>query len=685
MNFTYPAFLFALSAIAIPIIIHLFNFRKFKTVYFSNVKFLKEVKQETQSKSKLKHLLVLIARILAITFLVLAFAQPYIPGKQNQNTSGTAAVSVFIDNSFSMDAINTNGSLLDDAKRKATEIVASYNPADRFQLLTNDFEGKHQRLLTKEEFWELLDEVKISPSSKKLKDIYVRIKDVLNNSESNNKQAYILSDFQKTNYVIEDMASDTGFSMHLIPIVANENANVYIDSCWFETPVRQLGVNEKLHVKLKNISDKTFENNSIKLFINGIQKTPSGFNIQPQSETEVVLAFASKEKGIVQGVVEITDYPVTFDDKFYFSYFVAQNIPVLGINAVSNSVDNNYLSKLFNTDSGFVYTPVSETQIDYAKLKQYNLIILNQLKTVSSGLAQELQKFVADGGSLLVFPGIDADLSSYLSLTSLLKTNAYERIDTLTTSVEQLNIQSPLFKDVFDKKTFSATNLDLPKVFDHYVLSKNTRSTEEVLMKLKNGNSFLSAFEYEKGKVYLSAVPLNIKYSNFSKHALFVATLYKIAIGSTKSYPLYYTIGENNFIEMDNNLTGENVYRLKSSGSNFEYIPEHKQIDSKIRLYVNNELNEAGNYQVNVDKEVVQGVSFNYNRSESDLTCYTANQLKELLEKQANSKMDLIEPAKKSLTQLLKQAEQGTQLWKLCIILALLFLGAESLLLRYMK
>jgi hypothetical protein len=46
----------------------------------------------------------------------------------------------YIDNSFSMESVGTNGQLLDEAKRKAHEIAAAYSAADRFQLLTNDFE-----------------------------------------------------------------------------------------------------------------------------------------------------------------------------------------------------------------------------------------------------------------------------------------------------------------------------------------------------------------------------------------------------------------------------------------------------------------------------------------------------------------------------------------------------------------
>src|SRR5258706_15952530 len=113
MNFIYPGFLFALSALVIPVVIHLFNFRKFKKIYFTNVRFLREIKQDTQSRSKIKHLLILLSRILAVSFLVLAFAQPYIPATKGVVMSGIRAVSVYIDNSFSMDALGKNGSLME--------------------------------------------------------------------------------------------------------------------------------------------------------------------------------------------------------------------------------------------------------------------------------------------------------------------------------------------------------------------------------------------------------------------------------------------------------------------------------------------------------------------------------------------------------------------------------------------
>jgi hypothetical protein len=86
MIFLYPSVLFFLLALAIPIIIHLFNFRRYKKIYFSNVAFLKNIQTESEKKSKLKHLLVLLSRLLAFAALIVAFSQPYIPtGKKKPN------------------------------------------------------------------------------------------------------------------------------------------------------------------------------------------------------------------------------------------------------------------------------------------------------------------------------------------------------------------------------------------------------------------------------------------------------------------------------------------------------------------------------------------------------------------------------------------------------------------------
>lgn len=101
MQFLNPIFLIAGLCLAIPIIIHLFNFKKYKKVLFSDIRFLQEIKEQTNKRSKLKNLLILLSRLLALSALVLAFAQPYLNKYNNQN-KGDKFLSIFIDNSYSM-------------------------------------------------------------------------------------------------------------------------------------------------------------------------------------------------------------------------------------------------------------------------------------------------------------------------------------------------------------------------------------------------------------------------------------------------------------------------------------------------------------------------------------------------------------------------------------------------------
>src|ERR1700743_2658747 len=212
MHFTSPLFLFALLTLAIPVIIHLFNFRRYQKVYFSNVQFLKEIQEQQASRRNLKERLILASRLLALLFLVFAFARPYIPGKNAANAGKQQAVSIFVDNSYSMQTLNKEGTLLDEAKGRAKEIPSAYNINDRFQLLTQDFEGKPQRLLSRDEFNDAVDAVKISPQSRSLQQITGRQQSLLDTQAGAAKAIFIISDFQKNSIGTQSVKVQEGVS-----------------------------------------------------------------------------------------------------------------------------------------------------------------------------------------------------------------------------------------------------------------------------------------------------------------------------------------------------------------------------------------------------------------------------------------------------------------------------------------
>ena len=246
MNFLYPQFLWALLAISIPIIIHLFNFKRFKKVYFSDLKLLKEVEMETSKKSNLKHLLILLARILAIAALVFAFAQPYFKKNEIGSSQGEKLVSVYFDNSFSMNNVAQEFTLLDKAKEQAENVANLYNQSDKFQLITNDFVLKHQRFVTRQEFIDLVQEVTTSSVTRKLTQVEQKQLDFLNKEGSQNKFGYYISDFQKSTSNLESLKQDSTLITNFVHLSPELTGNVFIDSVWFDSPIRVVKKKENI-------------------------------------------------------------------------------------------------------------------------------------------------------------------------------------------------------------------------------------------------------------------------------------------------------------------------------------------------------------------------------------------------------------------------------------------------------
>jgi len=684
MQFVYPGFLYYLLLIAIPIIIHLFNFRRFKKIYFSNVKFLEEIKEENKSKTNLKNILILITRILAIIFLVLTFAQPYIPNEIDKNKKiGDKGISIYIDNSFSMNTETEEGRLIDVVKEEVKKIVDQYQSTDQFQILTNDFEGRHQRMVQKEEFLNLLEEVNISPVSRPFSEVFNRQKDALNAFEGEEKRAFLFSDFQKNATDIKNIKNDSSISVRLFYNEAQASPNISIDSVWFKTPNRLYNQHEELLVRVRNYSDKKMENIPIKLEVNGQQKSLNAITIEANSYADSSLFFTNSSVGIQNGKISISDHPVTFDDDFYFSYNVDEVIRVLEI--LGEGVDSsNYFKSLFDEDEQYEFNLSTALNVDYSKLKGYNLIILSELENISSGLISELNEFINQGGSVVIFPGIKANITSYNIAFNQLKVNQIERLDTNNIKVANINLDNPLYQNVFEG---IPENLDLPITFSHFKFEDIVRSRSENLLILQNGDPFFIKYQIKKGQFYLSSVPLDPKYSNFVKHALFVSTMLRIAESSSQSFKIYNVIGIDEHIKIsssDNSST--EVIEINKKDSEFSLTSEVLNMDGELKIPLLGQIRDAGIYEVLSQNKIISGAGFNFNRKESDLSLYNAEELQSEFNEYGLTNFAVIENTlRDSKIKVEDLLVEPIKLWKWCIIFVLLFLGLETVLLRLWK
>lgn len=671
MHFVYPAFLFALITLAIPVIIHLFNFRRYQKVYFSNVQFLKEIQEEQASGRNLKERLILASRLFALTFLILAFAKPFVPGKASVAYGQQQVVSVFVDNSYSMQALSREGTLLDEAKSRAKEIARAFGLNTRFQVLTQDFEGKHQRLLSRDEFNDAVDAIKISAQSRKLQAIVNREQSLLQLQGSSVKSGYIISDFQH-NIGNNSIIADSGLTINLIQLKANALPNIAADSVWLLSAVHRPGENEKLVIRLHNYADEKAMNVPVKLLINRSQKALGSYSLNAGATITDTLSFSGLQAGWQLAALQLQDNPVTFDNQFYFSFYVQPQMPVL---LISGNKPDQYLNAVFNSDPFFKITQTTDGHVNYSTLSKYTLIAISNVKTISGGLAQQIKVFVQKGGSLAVFPDAGADLASYRSLLQPVNSAYPAKLVKEDTKVGSINTKAQVYSNTFENMP---QNPDLPSVKEYYQL--NSQSPGERLMTLANGQPFWEQFKYKQGQVYLSAVPLDESYSSLPKHALFVTTMLRIALLSAHDQPLYYTLGKNESIETAPVQLGPNEVLTLTRGDQ-KTIPDVRRQNGSTMLYLSDQLQKPGDYKLLKQDSLIQWLSFNNNRSESDLHYLSKAGLQHLLP----AKSKVVEAGNAPLKSVLSDSNFGLQLWKLCLLLALIFLLAEILLVRFYK
>ena len=680
MKLLYPDFLWALLAVFVPIIIHLFNFKKFKREYFSNINLLKEVKLETQSKSKLKHLLVLFSRIIAISLLVLAFCQPYIETSSSKKASDNI-VGIYIDNSQSMDVKSSDGYLLDLAKKTAFDIVNVYSASDEFQLLTNDFEGKHQRIVSQEEVLKLIEEVSLSPISRTFEEVYEREVDLLKKNEGE-KQLFWLSDFQKNNLTLSNLQIDSMFTLKMMPFAQEELSNVYIDSVWFSSPLRQVNKDEKLNVRIINKSNNDI-GTKVNLKVNNEVKGILNTTISANSEKNVQLNYSIQKRGEQLGEVYISDYPdpnLIFDDKFLFSYTIDKKSKILLISNKNETNETSNIRAVYSDNDNYIIENEYFSNIDYSRLSNYSLLILEDVKEVSSGLKNEVLEYLKRGGSILLIPSENIDQNSYNELFNSSISGSINNSSKNKGRVGSLNRDNVFYENVFEKMP---VNLDLPQVSSYYPIDFRTKSQTNILMSLENNDSFLSASKVGKGIFYFLSSPLT--QNTFSEHALFVPTLLKVAENSQLSYPLYYEIGEKGLVTINNNIKDE-VVSIKEVNSSFEFIPEVIKNKNDNAVLVHEKIKNSSHYQLFSSGKNILPMTYNLSRSESELDYYNISELTNEIEKnQLNSYIKVVETATEGKANSIGVLIDNQKYWKYFVIGGLIFLLIEILLIKFFK
>lgn len=684
MSFLFPSFLWGLLAISVPIAIHIFNFRRTKRVYFTNVAFLKAVETQTKSIRQIKHWLVLAARILAIACLALAFAQPFIPAESNVAVDRTGITSLYLDNSLSMESELNNKRYLDIATGRLGDLLGLFKNATSLQLITNDFSAQEQGLYPAEKLRDRLTTIGLSGTPRTFEQVYKRQQNLMaRHSQSGKNQLFWFSDFQKsTAGDLSAIRTDSTNQIFLVPVQAEAEKNVFVDSAWLNTPfIRELQ-NNILFVKVSNSGNREARNVVLRLSLDNTQASTASVNIPANGSATAKFNFNLKGKGYKKGQITFDDFPVTFDNNYYFVLNASPLIRVLHI--YGQKPEGNYVENVYANDSLFTLQSYSAQNVDPGLIKNSDLVVLEGLPQLSGTLPQDLQEFVRQGGSLAVIPPSAPAVDSYarfLGNLGIRGITAEKAEAPLPLAVPDRN--NPFFSDVFEESMRQEMNLNLPSALPVW----SWASAGQPLLTLRNGQTYLNQTLSGSGKVYLFAAPLSQENGNISQHAIFVPVMYKMAASSVRQQRTSFTFDENPITLTIGKPRPNSVYKLRRN--NTEIIPLQRIAGNQLMLEIppaaqtDQELS-AGYFELMLDGKTEQIIALNHNHAESKLQYYSPDELRAAFSGRKNIQVfDRIDD--EAFSTAFQQQNMGTNLWKFFLYGALFFLLVEIGLIRLMK
>jgi len=642
MQFQHPEILYFLFLLVIPILVHLFQLRKFKTEYFTNVKFLKELVVQTRKSSKIKKYLLLATRLLLLSALIVAFAKPFFIAKDHKDAKNE--LYIVLDNSFSMQAKGQKGELL---KRAVQDLLENTPEGASFSLLTcsDNYWNTDIKSIQKE-----LQNLKYSATPFQLESILSKIKA--------HKSA-----FRKDIVVITDAvglesknASSKSENENLYYIIseAEKTNNISVDSVFINQTMDNF---YEIGVKLSAYGDD-FNEVPISLFNRNKLTAKTLVNLESKNKT---INFTIPKTDF-HGYVSISDNSLEYDNTYYFSISKPQKSNVISI---GNQEKSSYLSRIY-TAAEYNYSNFELTALDYNLIEKQDAIVLNELKEIPQALQTTLKSFSEKGGNIIFIPSEKASvatINSFLSTISSIQFKSKNNSDKLITKI---NFSHPLFSSVFEKEV---TNFQYPKT----KVSFEIGNTSPVVLGYADQTAFLSSSQSDVSATYVFAAPLNKLNSNFQNSPIVVPVFYNMGQNAQKAGINVLQIGENKSFIIETKLGKDEIVTVKNNQENF--IPLQQLLNNKVKITCNDNPKEAGNFDIYNSQIPVNTISFNYNRTESNLE---------------NTNTDAFDNYKEisnvsAIFDTLQANRSDNQMWKLFILLSLLFITLEVLIQKYVK
>ncbi|MBI5324636.1 MAG: BatA domain-containing protein [Ignavibacteriae bacterium] len=694
MQFLNPLVLFGLVAASIPVILHLLNLRKLKTVEFSTLRFLKELQKTKIRRLKLRQIILLILRTLLIIFLVLAFARPTIESSLPVigSKAKTSAV-ILIDNSFSMDVSDELGNRLNQAKFAVKSIVEGMNEGDEASIIylttkesDNNSLSRNIDLLKQD-----LNKIIFSYSAANLATGLRLASKLLDKSVNLNREVYIITDAQRNILNIENKDSVKMFDktsvVYFIPIGAkskSEIVNLSFDSINVINRIFQKGKPVEVEAIVRNNSNKDITGAVASMYFNNERVTQRTFDVPANQLRTLSMAAEPRQSGAVKAFLELDEDALNADNKRFFGFNIPDKPNVV---VVGNQNDISFISKVFNAASrqepvaNVIY--INPAEIAGTELSNYELVILAAGPYLKSDF-NRIEQYVRNGGSCFFFADdlSPADIFNYG--TSLLGFGNIKQLSYSEASPSKFSAVDkthPLFEGVFKGTTNSKAIAESPKIYKAF---SNTGGTPVIEIP---GGYFLSESRIGDGRVLYCSVKPSTQWSNFPLTGLFPTMIYRSTfyLSGREGIGISSVVGNSVMLSLPKLFSTSGNYKIIDPNVN-EFYQQAAVLPNGTVLSLGN-LNILGNYIVYSQQgKAVSIISVNPLPSESYLKPVSNDEIEKNIESQVskNTHIRFIDDSR-NIAQSVQRARTGTELWQLFVILAILCAIAEMIVARNSK
>lgn len=602
----------------------------------------------------------LLLRLLALAFIVLAFAKPIF--NTGANDDANSLVAIYIDNSPSLLVKQGVRTLFDKEVDAALQLIQQYKEGTPFLILSNEGALSYEPV-SKSTAKSLIQKINIGFHPPSFKKLLEQVQEVKNTALLKHCQFYYCSDFQKGSLSpSKEAALYTNIDFFGISFQAATPSNARIDTAYLETAIYSSAEANQLIVESSIDPSGAKQSKTMKVLLNQQLKTVKEirFNEKGIARDTIALAFPLASWQKISLI--LTDKEIHFDDTFRLACKKTDQIPVGFIPTQSSP----YIEAGLNAYAGFSWQKINTGTLLFDK----DLCIVEDNGGLQKQDWNTLDSFINSGKNVLLFLG--DGLSKTNAVISYLETKGIHVIekDTQGQSIGAINTHQKNIEALFKK---IPDNIQLPLLKWHYKISSELMANPNNWLVCKNGDPYLSSYQWGAGNLFIISSDASLRSNNFITSYLFVPLLYTMAAeGQSPKNLVHFAASEEPVWLPNSGIKEEDLLHLKDAYG-MDIIPIQKTKGNQLMVFTGKHTQQTGFYNLgNTQNNWV--LSINAPKEESDLEFWKQKELDELLPFKNKT---WLEASKQNFAKPLL-ANNNFSLWKLCIILALVFLLLES-------